>query len=67
MSSCGACFSLLLPGSLELQQLLGCCLLLLAPATSTVAVPDSLEGQKSGKVGEVRAAQLIQGPNNACY
>jgi hypothetical protein len=49
MSSCG-CFPLLLPGVLPLQPLLGCCVLLLAPACSTVPLSSQaidLEGQVS--------------------
>ncbi|WIA42924.1 hypothetical protein OEZ86_008838 [Tetradesmus obliquus] len=49
MSSCGGCFPMLLPGALDLQQLLGCCLLLLGPACSRAALPANREGQESGQ------------------
>lgn len=58
MSSCGACFPLLLPGSLDLQQLLGCCLLLLGPACSGAALSANWEGQESRQVCAISIMRL---------
>ncbi|WIA22466.1 hypothetical protein OEZ85_004763 [Tetradesmus obliquus] len=71
MSSCGACFPLLLPGSLDLQQLLGCCLLLLGPACSGAALSANWEGQESRQVTSLLmlrvadAASIITAPSSS--
>jgi hypothetical protein len=65
MSSCGRCFPLLLPGGLALQPLLGCCLLLLEPACSTVQA-ELESGQVSNLYEHVACALLAKLPVATC-